>query len=125
MAENNDLTKDGKPRSWRGMRMRLKQLEAQVEQNEQTIINALSKIKAQNNAIDAKDKEIKVCRVREHADGKTISQLDEIVKKQANEINKIRGEKYSLETDKDLLEERIAKLMNRGFWARLFNRDVE
>ena len=125
MAENKDFTNDGKPRSWRGMRMRLKQLEAQVEQNEQTIINALSKIKAQNNAIDAKDKEIKVCRVREHADGKTISQLDEIVKKQANEINKIRGEKYSLETDKDLLEERIAKLMNRGFWSRLFNRDVE
>ena len=125
MAENKDFTNDGKPRSWRGMRMRLEHLEAQIEQNEQTIINALSKIKAQNNAIDAKDKEIKVCRVREHADGKTISQLDEIVKKQANEINKIRGEKYSLETDKDLLEERIAKLMNRGFWSRLFNRDVE
>lgn len=125
MAGKDDFTKDGKPRSWRGMRMRLEHLEAQVEQNEQTIINALGKIKAQNNVIDAKDKQIKVYEVREHADGKTISQLDEIVRKQANEINKIRGEKYSLETDKDLLEERIAKLMNRGFWARVFNRDVE
>lgn len=96
----NDFTKDGKPRSWKGMQQRIGELE-----NELALVR------------DGYNKEIERLKL-------VVKAKEETIKKQAAEIRKVTGYVSSIEAECDVYAERIKALMGRTLWERIINEEV-
>ena len=96
----NDFTKDGKPRSWKGMQQRIGELE-----NELALVR------------DGYNKEIERLKL-------VVKAKEETIKKQAAEIRKVTGYVSSIEAECDVYAEKIKALMGRTLWERIINEEV-
>lgn len=96
----NDFTKDGKPRSWKGMQQRIGELESELALVRNSYSAEMERLK-----LVAKSK-------------------DETIRKQAAEIRKITGYVSSVEAECNLYAEKIKALMDRSLWQRITNEDV-
>lgn len=96
----SDFTKDGKPRSWKGMQQRIGELE-----NELALVR------------DGYNKEIERLKL-------VVKAKEETIKKQAAEIRKVTGYVSSIEAECDVYAERIKALMGRTLWERIINEEV-
>lgn len=96
----SDFTKDGKPRSWKGMQQRIGELE-----NELALVR------------DGYNKEIERLKL-------AVKTKDETIKRQAAEIRKVTGYVSSVEAECDVYAEKIKALMGRTLWERIINEEV-
>lgn len=96
----SDFTKDGKPRSWKGMQQRIGELE-----NELALVR------------DGYSKEVERLKL-------AVKAKDETIKKQAAEIRKVTGYVSSVEAECNLYAEKIKALMDRTLWERIINEEV-
>lgn len=96
----NDFTKDGKPRSWKGMQQRIGELE-----NELALVR------------DGYNKEIERLKL-------VVKAKEETIKRQAAEIRKVTGYVSSIEAERDIYADRIKALMGRTLWERIINEEV-
>lgn len=96
----SDFTKDGKPRSWKGMQQRIGELE-----NELALVR------------DGYNKEIERLKL-------AVKTKDETIKRQAAEIRKVTGYVSSVEAEANIYAEKIKALMDRTLWQRIINEEV-
>ena len=104
----NDFTKAGKPRNWKGQKSKIEQLEEELAKKESEL----------NLSKESYAKEIDRLKL-------AVSDHEKTIKRQANEINKLRGEKFSAESENEAICIKYDAMMKRTLWQRIINEEVD